>query len=109
MATTTAKILWLTYLLKDLGISASSVPVLYCDNMSALNLSVNPIFHARTKHIEIDHHFAQEQVALKYLEIRHVPIDQQLADIFTKPLMTERFCQLSLKLGICSIHQLEGG
>lgn len=109
MATTTAEILWLTYLLKDLGIRGSSTPVLYCNNVSALYLSVNPIFHARTKHIAIDYHFVRVQVALKNLETRHVFSDLQIDDIFTKPLMTERFHQLCFKLGICSTIRLEGG
>jgi hypothetical protein len=57
MANTTAEITWLTFLLKDLNIPLKSTPVLYCDNLSALHLTINPVFHARSKHIELDYHF----------------------------------------------------
>lgn len=86
--------------------SESCVPVVYCDNTSALHL-LQPYFS--WKHVKIDYHFVREQVALKKLEIRHIPTDQQLANIFTKPLTANKFSVLSLKLGICSLLQLEGG
>lgn len=68
MVSPAAEIAWLTYLLADLHIPIKSVPVLFCDNMSTLHMSVNPAFHARSKHIAIDYHYIREQVALKLLE-----------------------------------------
>lgn len=70
--------LWQPRLQKSLGVLICckifecllSVPILFCDNMSALQLSVNPVFHARTKHIEMNYHCVREQVALKKLETR---------------------------------------
>ena len=56
MASTAVEITWLSFLLRDLGIPQPQVPILLCDNLSALYMSVNPILHARTKHIELDYH-----------------------------------------------------
>jgi hypothetical protein len=73
MASATAELTWITYLLRDLGIFPSTPPVLFCDNTSALHMTVNPVFHARTKHIELDFHFVLEKVAAGALTTRYVP------------------------------------
>ena len=70
----------------ELGISHQPVGQLWCDNIGARYLSANPVFHARTKHIEIDFHFVRERVAQKLLDIRYIHTDDQLVDGFTKPL-----------------------
>lgn len=100
MASTTAEITWLTFLLRDIGISLSHPPQLFCDNLSALYMTVNPLFHARTKHIEIDYHFVREKVAMGNLVTRFVSSSQQIADIFTKPLPRSVFIFLRNKLGL---------
>jgi hypothetical protein len=71
--------------LKELGVFLSSPPVLWCDNLGATYLTANPVFHARTKHIEIDFHFVREKVALGALDVRFISTGDQLADVFTKP------------------------
>jgi hypothetical protein len=63
----------------------------YCDNVSAVYLSANPVHHRRTKHIEVDIHFVHEQVALGRIRVLHVPTSQQFADIMTKGLPTSSF------------------
>ena len=73
MASATTKLTWISYLLRDLGIFPSTPPVLFCDNTSALHMTVNPMFHARTKHIELDFHFVLEKVVTGALTIRYVP------------------------------------
>jgi histone deacetylase 1/2 len=55
--------IWVQKLLIELGVQHPSMARLWCDNLGATYLSANPIFHARTKHIEIDFHFVRERVA----------------------------------------------
>lgn len=59
---------------------------MYCDNVSAIYLTRNPVQHQRTKHIEMDIHFVREKVARGHVRVLHVPSRYQLADIFTKGL-----------------------
>ena len=94
-------------MLKDLGINLSHPPLLWCDNVSALAIASNPVYHARTKHIEVDFQFVQERVLHKDLLVKFVSIDQ-LADIFTKSLPTQRFLDLQRNLTI-SVPTIEGG
>ena len=69
LAHTTAEICLLTYLLRDLHIPLTAPPTLHCDNLSALAIATNPLFHAQTKHVEIDYHFIRELVLLKHLSL----------------------------------------
>ena len=65
LADGTVEVIWLQYLLTDLQISSISAPIIWCDNLGATYLSVNPVFHARTKHIEVNYHFVRDRVAKK--------------------------------------------
>ena len=90
-------------MLKELGICHIQTPCLRCDNLGATYLSANPVFHARTKHIEIDYHFVRERVASKELEIRFVPSKDQVADGFTKALATGPFEEFKRNLNLQSL------
>jgi|UniRef100_A0A2N9EPG4 hypothetical protein len=98
LASASAELCWLRTLVKDLGIFLSDPPILWCDNVSALAIASNPVFHARTKHIEVDFHFIHERVICKDLQVKFVSTVDQLADIFTKGLFSPRFQDLQSKL-----------
>ncbi|CAL8133674.1 unnamed protein product [Prunus armeniaca] len=93
LAHTAAEICWFGFLFRELGIRLSSAPCVYVDNLSAIYMAANPIFHARTRHIEIDYHFVRELIARKALHTFYV-------DIFTKGLSRERFSLLKSKLNL---------
>ena len=73
---------------------------LYCDNESAIKIAYNLVQHSNTKHIQIRHHFLRDHVLKGNIIIDHVKTDDQLADIFTKPLDERRFCKLGCELDI---------
>ena len=100
LANATAEVVWLQSLLQELGISQSKPPILWCDNLGATYLTVNPLFHARTKHIEVDFHFVRHLVSQRKLEVRFISTRDQIADIFTKPLTRCRHDMLKSKLKI---------
>jgi histone deacetylase 1/2 len=77
-------------LLNELGVPQDRTTCLWCDNIGATYLSANPVFHARTKHIEVDYHFVRERVARRLLDIRFIPSGDQLADGFTKSLSSRQ-------------------
>ena len=106
VANATAEIMWVQSLLRELKVSPTQPPVLWCDNIGATYLSSNPVFHARTKQIEVDYHFVRERVAQKLLQIKFVSSKDQLADIFTKPLPLPSFegCRRNLNLLSVSGH-----
>ena len=91
LANAITEIIWVQPLLKELGVKSIQSPCLWCDNLGATYLSANPVFHARTKHIEIDFHFVRERVAQKKLDIRFVHSKDQIADGFTKPFPARSF------------------
>ncbi|KAH7839971.1 hypothetical protein Vadar_010790 [Vaccinium darrowii] len=100
LAQCTTDIVWLHQLLTELQVASHTPYVLWCDNSSAIALAHNPVFHARTKHIEVDYHFIREKVVDKLVQVLHVGTAAQLADIFTKPLSVARFLFLKGKLMI---------
>ncbi|WVZ49109.1 hypothetical protein U9M48_000490 [Paspalum notatum var. saurae] len=100
IANLTAELIWVQSLLKELGVFLHKAPRLWCDNLGATYLTTNPVFHARTKHIEVDFHFVREQVARKAMEVRFISSKDQLADMMTKPLSRAPFLKNCNQLNI---------
>ena len=100
-----AQTLWLKQQLFDYGLKLDHIPI-RCDNTSAINLTKNPILHSRTKHIEIRHHFIRDHVQKGDCIIEFVDSNNQLADIFTKPLPKDRFFQLRNELGVLDVSNV---
>jgi hypothetical protein len=86
LAYATTEIIWIKAVLHELGVRQMRSASLWCDNLGATYLTANLVFHARTKHGEIDYHFIRERVASKFLEVRFISTQDQIVDGFTKPL-----------------------
>jgi hypothetical protein len=104
LADTTAELLWLRWLFQDLGIDCSTAVPIYCDNRSAIQIAHNDVFHERTKHIEIDCHFVHHHLLQGTLQLRSVSSQDQLANIFTKPMPPGHFRDLISKLKLVFLH-----
>lgn len=100
LASTAAEVLWLKNLLGELGVSLPRCPTIYCDNIGATYLSVNPVFHSKMKHIAIDNHFVRDHVTTGNFGVSYISTKDQLADILTKPLSRQLFTTLRNKIGI---------
>ena len=86
LTATTAKLIWLCWLLQDLGVDCSITTKLHCDNRSVIQIAYNDVLYERTKHIEIDCHFIRHHLLQGTLTLQSVSSHDQLVDIFTKPL-----------------------
>ena len=104
MATTCCEVTWLKQLLTDLNVSHSQPVQLYCDNKAAIHIASNPVFHERTKHIEIDCHVVREKLQNGLIQTKHVSTNQQPIDLFTKALGQSQTEFLLGKLGVLNIH-----
>ncbi|GJR75218.1 ribonuclease H-like domain-containing protein [Tanacetum coccineum] len=100
VANVVAETAWIRNLLLELHTPLSTATLVYCDNVSAVYLSTNPVQHQRTKHIEIDIHFVREYVASGQVRVLHVPSRFQYADIFTKGLPTALFLEFRSSLNV---------
>ena len=94
MAQSVCEIMWIHQLLMEVGNETPVLAKFRCDNQAALHIAFNPVFHERTKHIEIDCHFVCEKIQLGFISNRYVKTEEQLGDIFTKALSGDRVSYL---------------
>ncbi|KAL8104868.1 hypothetical protein AgCh_028873 [Apium graveolens] len=95
--------LWITWVLEDLKHATKESPIIYCDNKSAIALTENPVFHGKSKHIRIKYHFIRDLVKKGEVVVEHCKTQDQIGDIFTKPLRPDIFKKLKKKLGMCKV------
>ena len=104
MSSCVCELLWIHFLLHDLRVTLTGKSTLSCDNIAAIHIASNPVFHERTKHIEIDCHFIRQHLKAGLFELHHVPSHSQLADILTKPASTKALQSFLPKLGMFNLH-----
>lgn len=95
-----AEVTWIRNLLLELHCPLTTATIVYCDNVSAVYLSTNPVQHQHTKHVEIDIHFVRERIAIGHVRVLHVPSSSQYADIFTKGLHSPIFLEFKSSLRV---------
>ena len=98
-------IVWIKHLLKGMKEAITKLVILYCDNTSDINISKNPMIHAKTKHIAIKYHYVRELVEDKKVMMEYIHSKEKIADIFTKPLPKDAFEYLRGKLGVKPLSQ----
>ena len=97
------QLIWLNLQLGDYGMCFSKIPIL-CDNTIAICISKNPGRFSRTKHIDVRHHFLRDNVEKEKVSLDFCRTEDQVADIFTKPLNREPFMKFRLLLGLISLN-----
>ena len=104
MASTASELTWIKQLLADMEIKIRDPIKIFCDNQAARHIASNPVFHERTKHIEVDCHFIREKIQSKEIETPYVKSEDQFADVFTKGLDPGPFEKITGKLGLYDIY-----
>ena len=95
-------------MLEDFGESQIVATPLKCDSTSSIAITKNPIFHQKTKHINMRYHFIKEALQNEIIDLVYCLTKEQIADIFTKALAKDQFCHLRELLGVKSVHNLGG-
>ncbi|KAF3659003.1 Endoribonuclease Dicer -like protein 3b [Capsicum annuum] len=104
MVVATCELVWIKQLLRELKVGETGKMELVCNNQAALHIASNPVFHERTKHIEINCHFIREKILLGDIFTKFVNSNDQLADIFTKSLTGPRINNICNKLGTYDLY-----
>jgi hypothetical protein len=104
-ASSACQVVWLRRILKSLTHVLSGPTVVYCDNISAIRLSKNPVMYGRSKHIDIRFHFLRDLVKDGVIELTQCSTHEQVADIMTKPLKIEVFSKIRESMGVCEYSE----
>ena len=108
LASTAVELAWLRTLFHELRLFLPHIPILWCDNNSTIALASNPVFHSRTKHIEVDYHYVRACALRRDLGVKFISGHDNFVDIFTKPLPGPSFLLLRGKLLANSTSSLRG-
>jgi hypothetical protein len=95
--------LWWQKLLHELGVARHPTTIIHSDSQGSIALSKNPEHHARSKHIDIRHHFIREQVVANHISLQYMSTEDMLADVMTKPLSRDQHIKLVNRLGVHSV------
>ena len=111
LANVVAEVTWLQSLLGEIKIGMTRAPEVWCDNLSTVQMAANPILHARTKHIELDLYFVRDKVVRRQIQVKHIPANEQVADVLTKAVSSSLFPTWRTKLTVedSSTISLSGG
>jgi hypothetical protein len=93
---------WMHRILEKLGHEQNKCTVVFCDNSSTINLSKNPVLHAKSKHIDVRFHFLRDLTKDGVIKLEHCDSKDQIADIMNKPLRQHVFLKFRESLGVCS-------
>ncbi|KAJ4723310.1 Retrovirus-related Pol polyprotein from transposon TNT 1-94 [Melia azedarach] len=105
LAATTSELVWVHQLLQAFQVSLTGPTLVFCDNQAAVHIASNPIFHERTKHIEIDYHFVHDKIIDGFLKLLPIRTQHQLVDVFTKALSTASIFALLSKMAVIDLHR----
>lgn len=103
LATLTAEVVWVSNLFKELGFHVSKPTTIHCDSKVVIQIAANPVFHERTKHIEIDCHFIRERIQEGLIKRSYINTKNQQAESLTKALGRSQHDFLLAKLGILNV------
>jgi hypothetical protein len=109
VVSTSCEAMWLQRILVDLQLDQTTPTSLFCDNQSVLKMVKNSIYHARTKHIEVHHHYIIQLVDNEDICLYYCPTVEQIVDIMKKPLGNDKYVKFRDKLGIVSSLVIKGG
>ncbi|PKA52883.1 Retrovirus-related Pol polyprotein from transposon TNT 1-94 [Apostasia shenzhenica] len=98
--------IWLRNILEEIHFKQEGSTLIYCDNISAIKLSMNPVLHGRSKHIDVKYHFLRYLTRNVTIDLIYCKSEDQVADLFTKALKQVAFLKLRKALGICSSTSL---
>ncbi|XP_049397189.1 uncharacterized protein LOC125861305 [Solanum stenotomum] len=103
LASTVSELVWLLGMLKEVGVEVQLPVQVYSDSQAAIQIAANPVYHERTKHIEIDCHFIREMIQQGLIKVDYIPTQEQPADVLTKGLSRLQHEYLLSKLGVLNI------
>ncbi|XP_074328266.1 secreted RxLR effector protein 161-like [Apium graveolens] len=103
VAACSTQAIWMKRILSTLGYQGDERTIIFCDNSSTIQLARNPVFHARSKHIEVRFHFLRDLENNGIVQLVHCGTNDQVVDVLTKPLKLETFRKMRERLGVCKV------